>query len=116
SIGEMQAKLGRSGAALDEYSDAIILLSEIPEHPANRLLSSIRAQVYMHLGQAYAAVATSKNVPSAEQPAHWLAARNMYARSLNIWQDMQKRGILTAEDSAKPKEVAREMARCDAFL
>jgi len=29
---------------------------------------------------------------------------------------MQERGILTAEDSAKPKEVAREIAKCDAFL
>jgi hypothetical protein len=55
-------------------------------------------------------------VPPAEQPEHRLAARNMYARSLKIWQDMQKRGLLTAEDSAKSKEVAREIAKCDAFL
>ena len=116
SIGEMQAKLGRRVAALDEYSDAIILLSKIPEHPTNRPLSSNRAQVYMHLGQAYAAIATSKNVPPAEQRENWLAARNMYAQSLKIWQDMHNRGILTGEDSAKPEEVAREIAKCDAFL
>ncbi len=40
----------------------------------------------------------------------------MYARSLAIWQDMQKRGILTGEDPTKPQEVAREIAQCDASL
>ena len=40
----------------------------------------------------------------------------MYVRSLQIWQDMQRRGILTGEDAAKPEEVAREIARCDASL
>jgi len=47
---------------------------------------------------------------------HWRTARNLYARSLEVWQDMQKRGILTAEDRTKPQEVAREIARCDAAL
>jgi eukaryotic-like serine/threonine-protein kinase len=116
SIGEMQAKLGRRVAALDEYSAAINLLDKIPEHTTNRPLSSTRAQVYTHLGQGYAAIATSENVPPAEHPEYWIAARNMYAQSLKIWRDMQKRGILTAEDSAKPEVVAREIAKCDAFL
>jgi hypothetical protein len=40
----------------------------------------------------------------------------MYARSLEIWQGLQKRGILTGDDGAKPEEVAREIARCDTFL
>ena len=40
----------------------------------------------------------------------------MYVRSLQIWQDMQKRGILTGEDAARPEEAAREIAQCHASL
>ena len=51
-----------------------------------------------------------------ERRAHWQKARGLYAESLAVWQDMQKRGILTAEDRTKPEEVTAEIARCDAAL
>lgn len=53
---------------------------------------------------------------ATEQREHWHAARDMYSRSLKVYQEMQKRGFLTGEDTAKPQEVAREIARCDASL
>jgi hypothetical protein len=40
----------------------------------------------------------------------------MYVRSLEIWHDMQRRGILTGEDASKPEEVVRDIAECDAHL
>jgi hypothetical protein len=43
-------------------------------------------------------------------------ARDLYARSRDIWQDMQNRGILTAEDRTKPHEVTAAITRCDAAL
>ncbi len=116
SIGEMQAKLGERAVALADCSKATALLNQMAEDPANALRSSLRAQAYTHLAEAYAALATFKKVATIEQREHWRAARNMYGRSLDIWQGMQKRGILTGEDAAKPQEVAREIAKCDASL
>ena len=43
-------------------------------------------------------------------------ARDLYVQSIAIWDDMQKRGILTADDAAKPQNAARELERCDALL
>ena len=40
----------------------------------------------------------------------------MYVQSQSTWQDMQKRGILTADNAGKPQEVARGIARCDEAL
>lgn len=37
-------------------------------------------------------------------------------KSLNIWQEMESKGTLTAADAGKPDEVAREIAKCDAGL
>jgi len=115
-IGEMQARLGERAAALAELSQAIALLEGIAPDPASGTHSSLRGQVYMRVAAAYAALGGAASIGPAEQREHWRAARDLYARSLDVWQEMQERGILTAEDRTKPREVAREIARCDASL
>jgi hypothetical protein len=80
------------------------------------LTRSLRGQVYIRVAAAYAALGASAKLGAAEKREHWRKAREMYARSLDVWQDMQKRGILTAEDAANSQEIARELARCDAAL
>ena len=70
----------------------------------------------MRVAAAYAALGASGKLGAAERREHWHTARDLYARSLAVWQDMQKRGILTAEDRTKPEEIARELERCDASL
>jgi tetratricopeptide (TPR) repeat protein len=115
-IAKMQANLGNKAIALGECSKVSALLNEIPEVPESRLQSGARAQINMHLAKVYATLATSRIMTGAEQRKYWRTARNIYARSLEIWQEMETRGILTGEYAAKPREVAREIARCDSFL
>ena len=115
-IGEMQAQLGERAAALAEFSRAIALLDGIAPDPASGTRSSLRGMVYMRVAAAYAALGASGKLDAAERLEHWHTARDLYSRSLAVWQDMQKRGILTAEDRTKPQEIARELARCDASL
>jgi serine/threonine protein kinase len=116
AIAKMQANLGNKNIALGECSKVTSLLSEIPEVPESRLQSGARGQIYMHLAETYATLGTSGSVAVAERRNHWREARNMYTRALEIWNDMQSRGILTGEYTAKPQEVAREIARCNSFL
>ena len=64
----------------------------------------------MRVAAIHAALGASGNLGATERLEHWQTARDLYAQSLAVWQDMQKSGILTAEDAAKPQEVAREIA------
>jgi non-specific serine/threonine protein kinase/serine/threonine-protein kinase len=113
SVAEMHARLGDRASALADSSRAIALLDETAEDPTRGAVSSLRGQVYMRVAASYTALAASGSVNAAEQHAHWRAACDMYARSRGIWQDMQKRGILTAQDAANQEEVARAIAQCD---
>ena len=115
-IGEMQARLGERDAALAESTRAIAMLGEIAPDLASGTRSSLRGQVYMRVAAAYAALGASGELGAAERREHWQTARDLYAQSLAVWQEMQKNGILTAEDAAKPQELAREIKRCDAAL
>ncbi|HKX99052.1 MAG TPA: protein kinase [Steroidobacteraceae bacterium] len=115
-IGEMEARLGDRAAALAEISRALNHLEKISVDPSSGARSSLRGQVYMRVGDIHAALGASKDVDPAERRQHWRNARGLYVRSLDVWQDMQKRGILTAEDRTKPQDVTAAIARCDASL
>ena len=115
-LAETQAKVGERSGALAECSRVIALLDETADDPTHSGHRNQRGRAYIHIARAYAALAASGNAAPAEQREHWHAARAMYVRSQKIWLDMQRRGILTGEDAAKPEEVAREIALCDASL
>jgi hypothetical protein len=38
----------------------------------------------------------------------------MFRRSLDVWEDMRRRRILTVIDAAKPDTVAQQLAQCTA--
>jgi tetratricopeptide (TPR) repeat protein len=103
-VGEMQAHLGEHAAAVAESTRAIALLDGIAPDPASGARSSLRGQVYMRVAETYATLGG---------PAHRRTARDLYEQSLAVWQDMQKRGILTAEDRTKPAELTRALERLE---
>jgi eukaryotic-like serine/threonine-protein kinase len=113
---EVQAKLGNRSEAAAECSTTMAQLNEIAEDPTNSALSDFRALACLHLADAYVALATSDKLSGSDRQKYWRAAHDFYQRSLNIWQDMQRRGILTADDADKPDEVTRGIAKCDAAL
>ena len=115
-IGEMQAHLGERSAAVAETSRALALLDGMAVAATSGIHSSLKGLVYMRVAAAHAALGASANLGRAEQRGYWRTARDLYAKSLAVWQDMQKRGILTAEDRTKAQEIASELARCDASL
>jgi eukaryotic-like serine/threonine-protein kinase len=115
-IGEMQARLGERAAALAEAARTMELLEGTPPDPASAAISTRRAQVYMRVAAIHAALADSRGFDTATQREHWRSARGLYVQSIAIWDDMQKRGILTADDASKPQVAARELKRCEASL
>jgi tetratricopeptide (TPR) repeat protein len=115
-VGKMQARLGKIASAVEECRKTISLLEETTENPTNRIHRSLKAQAYQYLGEAYVALATFGNVPSADISQHWTIARDMFQRSSGIYQDMRTRGILSVPDAHQLDEVTSEVAKCDAAL
>ena len=114
--GEMEAQLGDRVGAIADSSRAIAMLNETPADPQNSAQSGARGQVYIYLAATHVGLAQSKSADLPQRRKHWRAAREMYIQSQAIWQDMQKRGILTADNGEKPQEVALGIARCDEAL
>ena len=114
-VAELNAKIGDKDDALAACAKALGFFKELGGSPSP-VYSDIRGQAYSHLGNAYAELARSSKSPSSEQQEHWRVARDLYRHSLEIWQDIQKRGTLSAELATKPEEASRRLAECEAAL
>jgi tetratricopeptide (TPR) repeat protein len=115
-IGKLQSRLRQSGTAFDECQKAIALLAGTNEEPANANHRSLKAQAYRYLGDTYATLATATRESATEITQQWAAAREMFQRSLTIYEDMRSRGILSVPNARHLDKVAGEISRCDAAL
>jgi non-specific serine/threonine protein kinase/serine/threonine-protein kinase len=121
SLIESMAKLCRTLARQEDVS-AIARCAETAEvlaatavDPSNAAIRSFFATTYADLGEAYATVAAA-TAPADARRTHWQAARAMFARSAEVWQDLRARGILARADAEQPDRAARDVARCEAAL
>jgi non-specific serine/threonine protein kinase/serine/threonine-protein kinase len=71
---------------------------------------------YTMLGALYARAASIKSVPRDERVERWREARDWFQKSLNVWRDLRDKGLLSGTSAAKPDEVSKEIAVCDAAL
>lgn len=115
-VAKLEAKLSNRAQAVATVTKALGLLHGLPEDPRDAVHLGLRGQAYLHLGAAHAVLARSTALAPGERQEHWRAARDFFERSLGIWQDMQQRGILTADNVPKSAEMVREVAECDAAL
>jgi non-specific serine/threonine protein kinase/serine/threonine-protein kinase len=115
SLGELHARLGNRPAALEAAATAISQVNEVARDPTNGAQSNYRAQVYQAVAAVHVALAEAATT-TGEQREQWQKARETYVQSLEIWDDMRRRGLHTALDEGSPDEVRREIARCDANL
>jgi eukaryotic-like serine/threonine-protein kinase len=113
-IADTHAKLGNIAGALEELDKAIPLLQQTEVNPAHMFIRALQAQAYGWVGQTLADLARPTAKSKATQ--HWRTAREMFQRSLDIWQDLRARGTLAADDVPKVDEAVRQVAECDAAL
>jgi serine/threonine protein kinase/tetratricopeptide (TPR) repeat protein len=106
----------RPAEAQDPCSGALSLMQATTLDPGNAAIRSFFADTYSDLAEAEATLAASQSLPADERMNRWRSARNFYARSLEIWQDLQKRNILGPTDRGKQEAVSRQIARCEAAL
>jgi len=54
--------------------------------------------------------------PNAKQRQEWREARNWFQKSLDVYQDMKRKGMLSHDDVGDSDKVAKEITKCDAAL
>jgi eukaryotic-like serine/threonine-protein kinase len=106
----------RAGESQEPCSDAFLLMQATAIDPGNAAIRSFFADTYSDLAQADATLATSRSIAAEESRKHWKSARDLYARSLEIWQDLQTRNTLAPADKGKKDAVLKNIAACDAAL
>lgn len=116
-VGQMLLKVGDLMTALDHFRRAMAIVERAPTRgsttqPMRRQL----AVSHFYIGQTYERLARRAGTPAGRRSQHWRDARHAYERSLELWQEFQRQGVLSPEYASKPEETTRAIARCDAAL
>lgn len=115
-IGEALTKQDKTSAAVESLGRGVeIYETLVAISPASAEFRSSLADADAACGNAYERSAASAR-STDERVAGWRAARDWYQRGLDIFQDLQARGILYPADAAKPDEMARALALLRRFI
>lgn len=109
------ARFGEMAAASEQCAKTVSLMNETAEIKDAYILPNW-ALAFSRLGETRAIIASNAKFSKAERREQWQAAREMFTRSLQIWQDMERRGVLDESAAEEPKKVLREIERCDFAL
>jgi len=112
-VANAQARLGQVDLALEECRKARAHLQEIT---GDKTAHIGRAQAYTYVGYAYLALAAAPNVSPDEKKEHMSAARDMLLQSLNVLDALRSRQGTLGANEQWAKEIAGEIAKCDAVL
>jgi serine/threonine protein kinase/tetratricopeptide (TPR) repeat protein len=74
------------------------------------------AKSYSKLAGAYFFLSTQPDNSIGQKKNNLREARSWYQKSLEVWQSMRDRGILSGLHSQEPERVALEISRCQAAL
>jgi eukaryotic-like serine/threonine-protein kinase len=120
---EAKAKMCKTLAAMYERaqareacSDALSLMQSTNIAPDNAAIRSFFADTFSDLAEADATLAGSPALSSPERRKSWHSARELYAQSRDIWQDLKDRNILGPADKDKDAIASRNIKRCEAAL
>jgi serine/threonine protein kinase/tetratricopeptide (TPR) repeat protein len=108
---------GDVAGAIENAREAVRIGEELViVSPNNNSAGSTLALSYFQLGKCNALLAAKVRTSPDKQTDLWSDVRKLYQKSLNLWQEMKRKGTLSGIDADKPDEVTREIANCDAAL
>jgi hypothetical protein len=108
------AALGRRAEAAAACAATAARMDRMTVPPENALIRTFAADCYAAIGDAYTALA--RRSAHAGRRGFQRDARDMYKRSVDIWSDLGRRGIIAASDAAKPEAAAQALATAEAAL
>jgi tetratricopeptide (TPR) repeat protein len=121
SVGYMRmidvlAKTGDVSVSMEDAAEELAIDEKmLALNPANADAQHNQAVAHQQLGKAHLLLASNTTKPAEQQRRKWQAARNEFQQSLDIWNEIKRKGPLSV-DTEKPGEVAAEIAKCEAAL
>ncbi len=115
NIGGSLLDLGDTNVGLEYYHKAATIYEQLlGSNPADTSTSRDLASLLRFRGDVQLKMALKASAGMREQTLR--EARASYQRSLQLWLDMQSRGILSKAEQTRPDELSRQIAECDAAL
>jgi tetratricopeptide (TPR) repeat protein len=116
-FGAMQAEVGQVDTALAYLRRALAIQeSVLAKDPSNAMSRAFIADSAAGLGNVYSKLASSAARSRHDRIRYLLEARSWYQRGYDLWLELRKRGSTTGDEAARPDDLARDIARCDAAL
>jgi tetratricopeptide (TPR) repeat protein len=113
-LGSGLAATGDFSGAREALTKAVLLAEEVSKQaPTNARYRARLATRYSDLGRIYL---KSAQAHTSDPKAEWQRARDYLARSAVVWDELRQKNILMPVDAARPDEVTRNIATCDAAL
>lgn len=116
-LGAVMSSINDAASATQNYQNSISILEALAAaDPMNAARHRRLAQSYADFGAMYAKLASAPSVAGSRRIELWTEARAWYQKGLDIFRDIQRRGILTGVEPLKSNELTGEIAKCDAEL
>jgi non-specific serine/threonine protein kinase/serine/threonine-protein kinase len=113
-LGDTLIRKGELAEGRELIKKALAIFEELAARsPADAEARRDLAIGYQTFGQTLAAAADGEKAAGKQL---WREARAWYQRSLDVFLDMQRRGVMRAADVQIIEKIKREIARCDAAL
>ena len=107
--------LGDIGAGLEKYRAAAIIYEDLLlSDPADTITSRDLASLLHFQGDVL--MKTGVKTSPAARAQTLREARSSYQRSLELWRDIQNRGVLHKADQNRVDELSRRISECDAAI
>jgi serine/threonine protein kinase len=120
-IGELLDKMKKGSEAQGDRFKALAVLENLSKTESTAQLSKeqvdrLIAVEDMDIAKEFEGVAADARTPATKRRESLRQALERYQQSLERWRAVQTQGALSSADAAKPDEVARGIARCEAVL
>jgi tetratricopeptide (TPR) repeat protein len=110
------AGMGRHGPLAQACGGTAAMIEETTVEPTNAVLRAAFARSYTAMADAYGTLAGDRRSSSGQRRSYSRTARDLYRKSVAIWADMRRLGMLTPHDEAEAAVVATSLTRTEAAL
>ncbi|MDQ3314625.1 MAG: tetratricopeptide repeat protein [Verrucomicrobiota bacterium] len=114
AMGLLFANTDQPAPALEYFKKAEAMAQASANHdPQNARVRIRLARIWTEMAGFHRKLADGRDSPVASRDANLKTALDLYRRSLEIWQELRDKGMLSRIDASKPDEVTREITNCE---
>jgi non-specific serine/threonine protein kinase/serine/threonine-protein kinase len=110
------AGLARHAELSDVCGRTAAMIEQTTVEPTNAVVRASLARSYTAMADAYVGLARDRRSAGDQRRSYLGTARTLYQKSMAIWADMRRLGMLESQDEDEAGAVARSLAGAEAAL